>query len=113
MYKTTRLAALATLIIAPALWSASSQACDFCMLAQGVNPSLTATGKGLTLDVNYPQLNKVYDRATAIDSQGKAEGWLTYSLTGFYPVTDELTVLATVPYVVKTNIDYDEAADLN
>lgn len=90
-----------------------SQACDFCMLGQGVSPYMTATGKGLTLDTHYMELDQVYDRDARVQSHGKTEAWTVYSLTGFYPVTDDLSLLATLPFVSKTNVDFAEADQSN
>jgi hypothetical protein len=86
-------------------------ACDFCMLGQGISPYLTATGRGLTLNVNYTQSDGVYDKATEVSSGNKKEGWLIYSLTGFYAVTERLNVMVTLPYTMKTNLDYSAATD--
>jgi hypothetical protein len=75
------------------------------MLGQGVSPYLATSSRGLTLDVNYVESTQLYDQATAIDSNGKQEGWLIYTLTGFYALSDRWSVLASAPYVSKTNID--------
>jgi hypothetical protein len=93
------------------LFSSSAQACDFCMLGQGISPYLTSTGKGLTLDANYTESDKVYNGKTVISDDTMKEGWLIYTLTGFYPVTDKLNAFVSVPYAIKTNLDYD--ADTN
>jgi hypothetical protein len=86
----------------------TAQACDFCMLGQGISPYLTATGKGLTLDVNSVVSDHVYNHTKNISDGVEKESWLIYSLTGFYPVTDDLTILVTLPYASKNNIDLDE-----
>ena len=90
-----------------------AKACDFCMLGQGVSPYLTATGKGLTIGMDYRELDHVYNKTDRIESNGKKEAWLTYSLTGFYPLTDDLTILVTIPYASKTNVDLDDSSGLN
>ncbi len=89
----------------------TASACDFCMLGQGLNPYLTATGKGITLDSSFTASNSVYNRDSTIDSKGKKESWLVYSLTGFYPVTEDLTLLLTLPFAMKNNYDYDSASN--
>lgn len=99
------LTALAFASIQPAL------ACDFCMMGQGISPYLTASGKGLTQDINYTQSDGVYDKATQVSSGNKKEGWLIYSLTGFYAVSERMSVMLTLPYTVKTNLDYTAATD--
>jgi hypothetical protein len=92
------------------LFAQASQACDFCMLGQGISPYLTSTGRGLTLDANYTQSDKIYNGKSVISDNTSKEGWLIYTLTGFYPVTDQLNILVSLPYVVKTNLDYDAQA---
>ena len=107
---------LATLLVGFALIAvsiSSGNACDFCMLGQGISPYLTANGKGITLSTDFVELDKVYNGRNKVDSNGKKESWLTYSATGFYSLTEELTALLTVPYAVKTNIDFDETSGLN
>lgn len=88
-------------------------ACDFCMLGQGVSPYLTATGKGVTLGVDYRELDHVYDQAQNINGNGKQEAWTVFTLTAFYPLSDDLTILVTLPYSSKTNIDFDESTSSN
>jgi hypothetical protein len=88
-----------------------AHACDFCMLGQGVSPYLTPNGKGLTLDVNSTESDKVYQSATVLSSGIKTEGWLIYSLTGFYALSEKLTLLLTLPYTFKTNVDYDASTN--
>jgi hypothetical protein len=83
--------------------------CDFCMMGQGISPYLTSTGRGLTLDVNYIESDNVYDKSQEISSGLQKEGWLIYSLTGFYAVTDRLSLMLTLPYAVKSNFDYTPA----
>lgn len=95
------------------LFALDASACDFCLLGQGVSPYLTQTGRGVTLDVNTVALDRVYNKSTAVDSHGKKETWTVYSVTGFYPLTDDLTVLLMIPYALKTNIDYDGSSNTN
>ena len=106
----------APLLIAAVFQMAGSrdvQACDFCMMGQGISPYLTASGKGLTLDATYTESDHLYDQSSDIASNGKKEAWLIWTLTGFYPVTEDLTVLASLPYTSKTNIDFDSTSDTN
>ena len=90
-----------------------SQACDFCMLGQGLNPYLSATGKGITLDTSFTASNAAYSHNSTIDSYSKQESWLIYSLTAFYPASEDLTLLLTVPFAIKNNIDYEASSDTN
>jgi hypothetical protein len=111
--KKTALLPLGVLAMSGLLAGSQAYACDFCMLAQGVSPYLTQTGKGLTLGVDYSMLDHVYDKAANIDSQGRQETWLTYTMTGFYPITEDFTVFLTLPYAVKSNVDFDSDHDEN
>ncbi len=104
---------LAGLLSFSTLIPSASRACDFCMLGQGVSPYLTATGKGITLGINSMELDQVYDGSRRVDGHGKQENWVVYSATGFYPISEMLTLLVTVPYVSKTNIDFDEPTGLH
>jgi hypothetical protein len=88
-----------------------SEACNFCMLGQGISPYLIADGKGLTLDVNSTISDKVYDHQQLAPQQNEKESWLIYTLTGFYSLSDRWNVMVSLPYSSKTNIDYD--ADTN
>ncbi len=83
------------------------------MLGQGLNPYLTATGKGVTLDTSFTASNAVFNHDSTIDSSGKKESWLVYSLTGFYPINDELTLLLTLPFAFKNNFDFDSGSNSN
>ncbi len=103
---TLSLAALVALVFA-----SPTQACDFCMIGQGVSPYLTSYGRGLTLDVNSVTSDKLYDKTNRIDSNGKQESWLTYSLTGFYTVAEDFNISVIVPYSLKTNIDFDDGVN--
>ena len=91
----------------------STHACDFCMLGQGISPYLTAQGKGLTLTMNYVESDHVYSGATSIDPHGINESWTIYTLTGFYPLNENLTLMLALPYVSKTNLDFDANTDSN
>jgi hypothetical protein len=90
-----------------------AQACDFCMLGQGISPYLTSGGKGLTLDVNYVESDHVYNGATSVNPNGLNESWTIYTLTGFYPLSEDLTAMISLPYVSKTNLDFDATTDSN
>ncbi len=84
--------------------------CTWLSTVRILSPYMTSAGRGLTLDVNYTSSSGVYDKATQTYPDIKKEGWLIYSLTGFYAVTDQLTLLLTLPYDEKTNLDYDASS---
>ena len=88
-------------------------ACDFCMLGQGVSPYLIGNDSGVTLESTYTQSNNVYDRKSRISGNGKTESWTLYSLTGFYTITNDWSVMFTVPYYSKSNIDFDSTSNSN
>ncbi len=90
-----------------ALYAPSALACNFCMLGQGVSPYLLTNGRGLMLETSYIQSDQVYNRATSVPTN-KKEGWLTEALTGFYGVTPELTLSLTLPFAVKSNVDFND-----
>src|SRR5882757_9889420 len=90
-----------------ALTGSAAFACDFCMTGQGISPYLTANGRGVTVSEDYIQSDQIYDRDSKTDSHGKEEVWWIQSLTGFLALNEDLTLLATVPYASKTNIDFD------
>ena len=100
-------------LLSALLFSRHALACDFCMLNQDSPPELTGQARGITLGVNSLMSDHSYDHTREVESQGKKEAWLTYSLTAFTPVTNDLTVQLTVPYSVKSNIDFDDSSSLN
>lgn len=90
-----------------------AQACDFCLLGQGVSPYITANGNGLMLGSSYTQMDQIYDHTHRVETNGKKEAWWTQTLTAFHSYSEDFTVLTTLPFSIKTNIDYDETANLN
>jgi hypothetical protein len=95
------------------LLSVNLWACDFCMLGQGVNPYLTSNGRGITISEDYIESTQIYHGTNKADSHGKKEAWLIQTLTGFQSVSDDFTLMLSIPYTSKTNIDFDESADAN
>jgi hypothetical protein len=91
----------------------AAYSCDFCLAGQGLNPYLTANVQGLTLQSTYIESSKAYDHTKAIETNGKKEAWLVNTLTGFISPRPDLTLLLAMPYVIKTNIDYDQTSQLN
>ncbi len=95
------------------LLSTNAFACNFCMLGQGVNPYLTGSNQGLTIAADYASSDTTYIGKSEVAGNGKKETWNTYSLTGFFSPLSDLTILITLPYASKTNIDYDSGSSLN
>lgn len=107
--KLTKLLLLTSLVMT----GKSALACDFCMLGQGVSPYLMGDSTGITLDSTFIQSNQVFDHSTSISGNGKKEAWTIYSLTAFYSATPDLSLILTIPYVSKTNVDYDSDTNTN
>ncbi|MEK7313648.1 MAG: transporter [Deltaproteobacteria bacterium] len=84
---------------------AVSFACDFCLLSQGISPLETQKGAGIRINQRYALSNKVYDGAKKItvNPEAKEEYWTT-EFTGFYGVTENLTLIGVVP-LKKTSMD--------
>lgn len=78
------------------------EACDYCMLSQGISPLETIKGKGIRITERYTVLKSVYQRDDKLDIHGAKEKYWTTEFTGFYGITEKLTLLAVVP--VKKNI---------
>ncbi|MBI5969675.1 MAG: hypothetical protein HY884_00765 [Deltaproteobacteria bacterium] len=85
--------------------TAISRACDFCLLSQGISPLETQSGSGVRVNERYTLVDKAYEGTGGftISPSAKEEFWTT-ELTGFYGVTENLTVLGVVPFR-KTTLD--------
>lgn len=90
-----------------------AQACDFCMLGQGVSPYLIGDKAGVTLQATTIQSNQVFNHKDAVAGNGKKESWTIYSVTGFYSLTPEISLMLTVPYTSKGNVDFDSSDNSN
>jgi hypothetical protein len=73
-------------------------ACEYCLIGQGISPLQTQTGAGLRIAQRYTVLDKIYAGDSELSNPGVKEEYWTTELTGFYTVSDRLTVLATLPY---------------
>lgn len=87
---------------------AKTEACDYCMLSQGLSPLQTTTGIGVRIDERYTVLDKMYKGTTKVDNPGNKETHLTTQVTGFYAINPDITVLAVVPYVKRTHKEWHE-----
>lgn len=85
--------------------TAGSYACDFCILSQGISPLETLQGSGIRVNERYTLVNKAYEgtRSFTLDPEAKEEYWTT-EFTGFYGITEDLTLLGIVP-LRKTSLD--------
>ncbi|MGE5086469.1 MAG: hypothetical protein ACM3MG_09235 [Bacillota bacterium] len=88
-------------------------ACDFCTLGQGVSPYLVGNSSGVTLDSTYIHADQIYDHNNGVSTNGKAESWTLFSVTGFYSLSPEWSVAVTIPYVSKANVDFDSSTNTN
>ena len=95
------------------LFGTNTFACDFCMIGQGINPYLTSNGKGFTYTVDSTKSDHIYNKLSTVESNGKKEAWLLQTVTGFVALNDEITLLLSLPYASKTNIDFDSTSNLN
>ncbi|MEK6814733.1 MAG: hypothetical protein AABY65_08365 [Nitrospirota bacterium] len=86
-----------------------AQACDYCILSQGMSPLETVKGAGIRVSERYSLLNSIYNGTNEVDNRSskgvsaKEEYWTT-EVTGFYSVNPDLTLLAVLPYK-KTSMD--------
>lgn len=92
------LAVVAAFIVAPV------QACDYCLMNQGISPLQTQTGSGLRVAYRYTRLNSVYKGSNEVDNPGVREEYETTELSGFTALTDRFMALVTVP-IRKTDGD--------
>jgi hypothetical protein len=76
----------------------ASQACDFCLLSQGISPLDTMKGTGIKVSERYTVLDRVYRGTSEKTNPGAKEEHWTTELTGFYGISPEFMVLAVVPY---------------
>ncbi len=80
-----------------------AEACDYCILSQGVSPLETVKGAGIRVSERYTLLNSLYNGTHEVDNRSakgvsaKEEYWTT-EITGFYSITQDVTLLAILPY---------------
>ena len=90
------------LLAAPLVLSAcaSAEACDYCLLSQGISPLDTIDGRGLRLVQRYTELDRVYAGSRELDNPGARETYHTTELSGFWSARPWLTVMAVLPFRV-------------
>ena len=86
-----------TIVLMTAVAS-SGQACDFCLLSQGISPLDTMTGAGMKISERYTVLDQVYQGTSEKTNPGAKETHWTTELTGFYSITPQFMVMGVVPY---------------
>lgn len=79
-------------------FSGSAIACDFCLLSQGISPLDTLNGAGVRINERYTVLDKVYMGTEKIENPGAKEEYWTTEFTGFYSVSEDIMLLAVVPF---------------
>ncbi|MGE0486460.1 MAG: transporter [Gammaproteobacteria bacterium] len=90
------------LLLCAALASASAEACDYCLLSQGISPLDTVNGRGLRLVQRYTELDSVYAGSRELDNPGAQETYHTTEVTGFWSARPWLTLIGVVPFRVTT-----------
>ena len=59
-------------------------ACDYCLLGQGISPLQTQTGAGIRVSPRYTLLDSVYDGDNEVSNPGVKEKYWTTDVAGFY-----------------------------
>ena len=82
-------------LVLPAL---SAFACDYCILSTGISPLDNIKGSGVRINSRYTLMDKTYKGTEEIKTAGrpKEEFWTT-EITGFFGVTEDITLLGVVP----------------
>jgi hypothetical protein len=73
-------------------------ACDFCLLSQGISPLDTIKGNGIKITERYTLLDQAYRGTEEVPALGARETHWTTEFTGFYSPMPHLTLLAVIPY---------------
>jgi hypothetical protein len=80
------------------------EACDYCLLGQGISPLQTQKGAGLRIAQRYTLLDSVYSGTDDVSNPGVKERYWATDVAGFYSVNDRLLVLVNAP-IRKTDGD--------
>lgn len=84
--------------------AAKTEACDFCILSQGISPLETLKGSGVRINERYTNMGSIYKGTEEVTNPGAKEEYWTTEITGFYGVTENAMVLAVIP-LKKTKVD--------
>lgn len=82
----------------------TTEACDFCMLSQGISPMQTFTGTGIRVNERYTLLNTAYKGTSKVANPGAKEEYRTTEITGFHSITEDMMLLTVIP-LKKTKVD--------
>ncbi|MEK6589384.1 MAG: hypothetical protein AABZ11_01760 [Nitrospinota bacterium] len=79
-------------------------ACDYCLLSQGLSPLDTTSGKGIRIEERFTPLTTKYKDGSKTDNpDNDEESHLVTQVTGFYSVTENLTLMAVAPFVKRVH----------
>ena len=74
------------------------EACDYCLISQGISPLQTQQGAGLRWSQRYTSLDSVYSGTDEVPNPGVKEQYWTTDVAGFYGVNDQrFMLLVNVP----------------
>lgn len=82
----------------------NADACDYCLLSQGISPLETVKGTGVRVTERYSSLDNVYHGSDELGNPGAKEEYYTTEFSGFWGVSENLILIANVPYK-KTKLD--------
>jgi hypothetical protein len=77
--------------------ASGAQACEYCLISQGISPLQTQNGAGVKLAQRYTRLDSVYQGRNEVDNPGVKEQYWTTELGAFYSLTDRFLMLLNVP----------------
>jgi hypothetical protein len=100
----------ALVLALPFLAVPAAEACEFCLLSQGISPLESVRGAGLRVNERYSLLDAVYQGTREVSNPGASEEFWTTDISAFYSVTPQLTVLVNLPMRV-TQGDGDVGTD--
>ena len=88
-----------TLVLAVALTVAvtNAEACDYCLISQGISPLLVQNGAGLKIAQRYTLLDNVYQGSDKVDNPGVKEEYWAAELSGFYGFSERFLILVNLP----------------
>lgn len=82
----------------------AGEACDWCLLSQGISPLETFKGHGVRITERYTLLKSVYTGTDEITNPGAREEYWTTEFTIFHGITENLMLMGVVP-LRKTKLD--------
>jgi hypothetical protein len=76
---------------------AVGQACEYCLISQGISPLQTQNGTGLRMGQRYSRLDSVYNGDNEESNPGVKEQYWTTELSGFFSLSPQLMVFINAP----------------